>query len=65
MAVRGGLEPEQALAAITINAARIAGLDHRIGSLAPGKDADIVVTDGYPLDWLSRTIAVFIDGKQV
>ena len=65
MAVRGGLEPEQALAAITINAARIAGLDGRLGSLTPGKDADIVVTDGYPLDWLSRTIAVYIDGKSV
>jgi len=65
MAVRGGLEPEQALAAITINPARIAGLDDRIGSLTPGKDADIVITDGYPLDWLSRTIAVYIDGNRV
>ena len=65
MAVRGGMEPEQALAAITINAARIAGLVHRLGSLAPGKDADIVVTDRHPLDWLSRTIAVYIDGKRV
>lgn len=65
MAVRGGLEPEQALAAITVNAARIAGLDHRLGTLAVGKDADIVVTDGYPLDWLSKPVAVFIGGKQV
>lgn len=65
MAVRGGLEPEQALAAITINAARIAGVAHRVGSLTPGKDADVVVTSGHPLDWMSRVSAVFIDGKQV
>lgn len=65
LAVRAGLEPEQALAAITINPARIAGLDSRIGSLTPGKDADVVVTSGYPLDWLSRVTAVFIDGKRV
>jgi imidazolonepropionase-like amidohydrolase len=65
MAVRGGLEPEQALAAITINAARIAGVEDRVGSLTPGKDADIVITDGYPLDWMSATVAVYIDGKRV
>lgn len=65
MAVRGGLDPEQALAAITINPARIAGLDGRLGSLTVGKDADIVVTSGHPLDWISRVEAVFIDGEQV
>ena len=62
LAVRSGLEPEQALAAITLNPARIAGLDRRLGSLTPGKDADILVTSGHPLDWMSRVLAVFIDG---
>ena len=65
MAVRGGMEPEQALAAITLHAARIAGVDRRVGSLTPGKDADVVVTDGYPLDWSSRVKAVFLDGERV
>ena len=65
LAVRGGLDPEQALAAITITPARIAGLDGRLGSLTPGKDADILITSGHPLDWMSRVVAVFIDGKMV
>ncbi len=65
MAVKGGMDPESALAGITIRAARIAGIDSRVGSLAPGKDADVVVTAGHPLDPLSRVRAVFIDGKQI
>ena len=63
MAVRGGMEEEAALAAITINAARIAGIDSRVGSLSPGKDADLVITAGHPLDWRSRVRAVLIDGR--
>lgn len=65
LAVRGGLEPEEALAAITIHPARLAGLDKRVGSLEPGKDADIVVTTGHPLDWDGKVRYVFIGGKQV
>ena len=65
LAVRGGLEPEEALAAITIHPARLAGLDKRVGSLEPGKDADIVVTTGHPLDWHGKVRYVFIGGKQV
>ena len=65
MAVKGGMTPEGALAAITINPAKIAGLDGRIGSLAPGKDADIVITTGHPVNPLSRVRAVYIEGKQV
>ena len=65
LAVRGGLEPEEALAAITIHPARLAGLDKRVGSLGPGKDADIVVTTGHPLDWNGKVRYVFIGGKQV
>lgn len=65
VAARSGLEPEEALKAITLNGARLAGVDHRVGSLTPGKDADVVVTSGHPLDWMSRVENVFIDGVQV
>src|SRR3546814_11789956 len=51
-----------ALAAITIDPARIFGLADRIGSLEPGKEGDVVVWDGDPLDTLSRPTAVFIRG---
>ena len=65
MAVRGGMEPEEALAAITSVPARIAGIQHRVGTLTPGKDADIVVATGHPLDWSSRVTAVFLEGKRI
>lgn len=65
MAVRAGMEEEEALAAITINAARIGGIDQRVGSLTPGKDADVVITTGHPLDWKSRVKAVYIGGRPV
>lgn len=65
LAIKGGMIPETALAAITRWPAEIAGLGHRIGTLTPGKDADIVVTSGYPLNWLSRVKLVLIDGKRV
>ena len=65
MAVRGGMEEEAALAAITSAAAEIAGISKRVGSLTPGKDADVVVTTGHPFDWNGRIKAVFIDGQQV
>ena len=65
LAVKGGMTPEAALAAITINPARIAGIDDRVGSLAPGKDADIVITSGHPINLLSRVREVFIGGERV
>lgn len=65
MAVKGGMNPEAALAAITINAAQIAGISDRVGSLAPGKDADIVITSGHPINLLSRVEAVYIGGVRV
>ncbi|MFI3251347.1 MAG: amidohydrolase, partial [Eubacteriales bacterium] len=65
LAVRGGMSPEQALLAITRIPAEILGLSRRIGTLAPGKDADFVITTGHPLDFTSKVIAVFINGKQV
>ena len=59
------MKPEAALAAITIHAAQIAGVDHRVGSLTPGKDADLVLTSGHPINLLSRVRGVWIDGKRV
>mgnify|MGYP002604773891 CR=1 FL=1 len=65
MAVKGGLGREQALSAITIGAARIAGIADRVGSLTAGKDADIVITHGDPLDMLCQVRKVWIDGRLV
>lgn len=65
MAVKAGMDPEDALAAITRNAAEIAGIGHRVGTLTPGKDGDVVVLSGAPLDWQSGIQAVFLNGKRV
>lgn len=65
MAAKHGLSEDAALAAITLNAARLAGVAEYVGSITPGKDADLVITDGYPLDWKSKISAVYISGKQV
>ncbi|MFP4142588.1 MAG: amidohydrolase [Thermoplasmata archaeon] len=63
--VKGGMDEEEALKAITINAAEICGIDHRVGSLERGKDADIVVLEGDPLEIKSRVEKVFIEGKEI
>jgi imidazolonepropionase-like amidohydrolase len=65
MAVKDGLDRETALAALTINPARIAGIDDRLGSIEPGKDADLVLWSGDPLDVLSRAVRVFMDGVEI
>ena len=65
MAIRGGMDPESALACVTIRAAELAGVAGRVGSLAPGKDADVTVTSAHPLNWLSRMRLVVMDGKVV
>ncbi len=64
-AVRAGMEAEDALAAVTIQAAAIAGIDRRVGSLTAGKDADLVLSTGAPLDFTSQVKAVFIGGRRV
>jgi len=64
-AVKYGMKVQDALEAITINAAEIIGVADRVGSLEVGKDADIVVLDGDPLDILSHVECVFIDGECV
>jgi len=65
LAMKGGLKEEDALKAITINAARIAGLGDRLGSLEPGKDADVVIFDRHPFDFRTKVEKVFIGGRQV
>ncbi|MCL4814972.1 MAG: amidohydrolase family protein, partial [Vicinamibacteraceae bacterium] len=60
-----GLTFEQALAAITIDAARLLGVDDRVGSLAAGKDGDLVLFDGDPFEYTSHVTGVVIDGQVV
>jgi imidazolonepropionase-like amidohydrolase len=64
-AVREGLPAVAALRAITINPARIMGVDDRLGSLEPGKDADLVIWSGDPLDVMSRAERAYIAGVAV
>ena len=64
LAASAGLTDEQALELITINPARIAGLESRVGSLAPGKDADVLVFDRPPLERGARLQKVWINGEE-
>ncbi|HEX9064039.1 MAG TPA: amidohydrolase [Streptosporangiaceae bacterium] len=65
LAVKDGLDRDTALRALTINPARIAGIDDRLGSIEAGKDADLVIWSGDPLDVLSRATRAFIDGAEI
>ncbi len=65
LAVREGMPEEEALKAITINAAEIIGVERRVGSLEVGKDADIVVFGGHPFDYRTVAELVLIDGQVV
>lgn len=65
LAVREGLDPVVALRSITINPARVMGVADRVGSLEVGKDADLVLWSGDPLDAMQRALAVYIGGQQV
>ena len=62
LAVKSGLSIEEGLKAITINAAKILGLQHRIGSIEKGKDADIAIYDGNPMEIFTNTLYTIIDG---
>ena len=63
MAVKYGMDPLDALKAITINPSKLIGLEDRIGSIELGKDADLVLFDGDPFDIQTEVLKVFIDGK--
>jgi len=64
-AVRGGLPEKDAIESITIDAARILGLDKRIGSIETGKDADLIVCDGDLLHYNTMVQWTLVDGKVV
>lgn len=63
LAIRYGMDEQEALRALTINPARIAGVDDRVGSLEPGKDADLVVIDGPWYELTSRVDQVYVGGE--
>lgn len=65
MAVKSGLPMEEGLRAITVNAARICGVSERMGTLEPGKDADIAIFSGNPMEVFTRTLYTIIDGRVV
>lgn len=65
LAVREGMDPEMALRAITIEPARICGLDDRLGSLAVGKDADFSVFRQNPLTIAAKPEKVFVGGREI
>ncbi len=62
--VRFGIPREEAFKAVTLTPAKILGLDHRMGSIEPGKDANIAIFSGDPLDARSWVEHVFIEGKE-
>ncbi|MTD13164.1 amidohydrolase family protein [Nakamurella sp. YIM 132087] len=65
LAVKEGLDPVTALRSITINPATVMGVADRVGSLAVGKDADLVLWSGDPLDVMQRALQVWIGGTSV
>ncbi|MCZ2402153.1 amidohydrolase [Paenarthrobacter sp. Z7-10] len=65
LAIKEGLDRDVALRSITIHPAKVLGLAHRIGSITEGKDADLVLWSGDPLDVMQRALQVWIGGRQV
>jgi imidazolonepropionase-like amidohydrolase len=65
LAVKEGLDHDTALRALTINPARITGISDRVGSIEPGKDADLVIWSGDPLDVLSRVQRALLNGSEI
>ncbi len=64
-AVKAGMDPYEALKAITINPAKHLGVDDRVGSLEVGKDGDVVVFEGSPMEVSSRPSLVVINGEKI
>ncbi len=60
-----GFKPEDALRALTLSAAEILGVADRIGSIEPGKLANLVISDGDPFELTSNIVAVFVQGKPI
>ncbi len=64
-AAANGLSFEQALATVTIDAAKILGIDQRVGSLEVGKDGDVALYDGDPFEYTTHCIGVVLNGRIV
>lgn len=64
-AVEHGMSADAALASLTTDAARMLGIDDRVGSLEPGRDGDVLIFDGPPLDPATRIRRVIIGGQEV
>ena len=65
VAVAFGLPEEEAVKAVTINAAELMGLDDRLGSLEPGKQATLLITTGTPIDMTSNIEQAYIQGREL
>lgn len=65
VAVAFGLPEEEAVKAVTLNAAEIMGIDEHVGSLEPGKDATLLITTGNPLDTMSEVEQAYIQGREL
>ncbi|HON86900.1 MAG: amidohydrolase [Firmicutes bacterium] len=65
MAVAAGMDECEALRAITLNAAEIIGIEDRVGSITPGKDADIAIFEGHPFEISSKPWMVLINGINI
>jgi len=65
VAAANGLTFDEALASITINAARLLRIDNRVGSIEVGKDADLALYDGDPFEYTTHAVGVVIDGQLV
>ncbi|MGZ8867106.1 MAG: amidohydrolase family protein [Thermoanaerobaculia bacterium] len=64
-AVRAGMSRTKALEALTIANAKMLELDHRVGTLAPGKDADFIILSGDPLSVYTHVLETWVEGKKV
>ena len=64
-ALRYGAKEEDLLKMLTINPAKILGIDDRIGTIEKGKDADLVVWSGHPFDMSSKVESVYINGEKI
>lgn len=65
LAVKEGMPLEDGFCSITINAAKICGVADRVGSLAAGKDGDVAIFDGNPMEVFTKTLCTIVEGKIV